>query len=209
MFFTQKVGDRIAFDMASIDLPREEVEKRLRAFGISVINLNPLDFARFCIGTSHYRKKATIVEAPEFVNCSIFTKWVFGQLGIWLPQLAVQQRDLGDIVPLEDVRGGDLIFTTSNNVRGGNLYRYHSQDDVGHVCIATREGTVVYATNIDVKPGGVIERPLEFLWKTREFRGARRVWKESMVTLVLPLLLLDAIETSDDVWWLLKKHSTT
>ena len=72
---------------------------------------------------------------------------------MWLSRRTIQQIDLGIAVNPTDVMAGDLVFVTGRI----NYYQDDPAQGVGHVGIATGEGTVVHAAN---KREGIIESTL-------------------------------------------------
>jgi cell wall-associated NlpC family hydrolase len=123
-------------------------------------------------------------------------KWLYGQRGIWLPRRSIQQRALGQAVELHELREGDVVFTSGRI----NYYDTDPSCGVGHVGIATGEGTIVHAANSRV---GIIETTVEDFISGEKLRGIRRyVPKDSeVVTVTTPPQR--EVETSDDIQWIL------
>jgi hypothetical protein len=91
---------------------------------------------------------------------------------------------------------GDLIFTT------GSVNYYHDDpaQGVGHVGIATGEGTVVHAAN---KRAGVIETDIsKFVLNDTKFRGIRRYILDSARVITLHVPPIREVEVSDDIRWI-------
>lgn len=125
-------------------------------------------FAKQCRRISRYKVGAWLSEAPETVNCSTFTAWAYGQIGIELPPTAFLQRQFGGrIFKTRELRPGDLVFSEGDHP----IYHCDADDGVGHVGIVSDEGTVIQAAAIH----GVIDEPLNQFIKSRKFRGAARI----------------------------------
>lgn len=191
------VGSRCAFDSGCLpDEARVQAGEILEYLGFKPVDVDVLALARSCVGRSRFVKRVNPDYAPEQVNCSSLTKWLFGQCGIWLPRLAIQQRMLGFPVPREQIAAGDLIFATARL----NLYLDDSADGVGHVGIVTERQTVIHAKG---KKSGVVEEAAEKFLLPSRFRGIRRIIDpcHSVRTFEVPASAF--VETSDDIWWLL------
>jgi len=191
-------GNRCAVSFDSLHLPtsREETLTILTAKGFTLIEVNLIALARQCITTSLYRRGARFYEAPRVVDCSSFIKWLYAQRGIWLPRRSIQQRELGEIVNPDKIVSGDVVFVS------GWIDYYHDNpsDGVGHVGIATDDGTVIHASD---KQSNVIETPLEkFIGKTK-FRGVRRYISKTMEILTFETPLNREIEIADDIRWVI------
>jgi len=62
--------------------------------------------------------------SPSGFDCSGFTKYVYGQYGIWLPHSAASQGSMGGYVSRNDLRPGDLVRFTGHigiYIGGGNF----------------------------------------------------------------------------------------
>lgn len=142
-----------------------------------------------------YRRGAKPSESPMVVDCSSFIKWLYGQRGIWLPRRSIQQRELGISIPIEEVGAGDVVFVS------GWIDYYHTdpKDGVGHVGIATDEGTVIHAADRKVH---VVESSFEsFIGKTKS-RGARRYVPKDQIVLTLETPPDREVEIADDLRWI-------
>lgn len=191
------VGNRCAVNFKSLYLPISDAEALaiLEGKGFQPVYFNLVELARLCISSSVYRRGACITEAPAVVDCSSFIKWLYGQKGIWLPRWAIQQFQHGDAVSLDELAAGDVVFTA------GRINRYwtNSGDGIGHVGLATGEGTVVHAAG---KTSGVMEIAIGDFIGPNRFRGARRYIPAAAVitTWLAPSTCL--IETEDDFRWI-------
>ena len=159
--------------------------------GIDIISM-----ARQCIGSSQYRRGARPSEAPALVDCSSFTKWLYAQRGIWLPRRSIQQSQTGETINLDELADGDLIFTS-----GPISYYYDDPaDGVGHVGIATGDGSVIHAANTRVN---VIESPLKKFVDPNNLRKVKRLVPKNLNVLTLETPLHREVETSDDIRWII------
>ncbi|MGP5397544.1 hypothetical protein CIK75_08735 [Glutamicibacter sp. BW78] len=87
---------------------------------------------------------------PKAWDCSSFTQKAFSQSGISLPRTSSQQaRGNGTKVPLNQLKRGDLVFSTSNG--GASFY---------HVAIYLGGGQVVHARN---PSSGISTTPLSWV----------------------------------------------
>jgi hypothetical protein len=206
--YYRAVGNRCAVDLGRLPIVGTDDEKRaaLEAVGCTVVSVDPIALARSCIGRSSYRRGARASEAPGIVDCSSFTKWVFGQCGIWIPRRSIQQRDYWGnggraVNDSDDVRPGDLVFTSG-------FRDYYDEDPaggVGHVGIATADRTVVHAANSKL---GVTESPIEPWLTLNDFRGARRMLSEYHPVLTLETPPDREVETEDDFRWMIRQRMT-
>ena len=193
------VGNRCAIQLDSLNLPitlsKKAVLERLQELGFSLIDIDIASLARTFIGKSEYRLKATMDEAPHVFDCSSFTKYLYAQQGIWVPRLSIQQKSEG--VAANSMLPGDLVFTTGYR----NFYEADPRENIGHVGIATAEGTIIHATN---GKGCVRESTYED-FHCGEPRGIRRIIQSRTVTLEQGKGQ-HLIETADDFRWLLLRN---
>lgn len=189
------VNERCAFDFSG-DLPlsKDESIKVLEKRGFEVITVNMLEIARQQLG-KRYKRGVKEVDLPNFFDCSSLTRYLYAQLGIWLPKKSIQQRGYANPIELSQARFGDLIFK-----KGAKNYFTDSVGEIGHVGFATGEGTIIHASGID---RGVIETSIESFCVPKKFRGARRVVSDlsTITTLSIPQGRL--VESSSDIYWLL------
>ena len=192
------VGSRCAVILDSLHLPisREEALAILNHKGFVLVEVDIIALARQCIGTSQYRRGARPSEAPTVVDCSSFIKWLYAQRGIWLPRRSIQQRELGEVVNLDELVAGDAVFIS------GRIDYYHDDpaNGVGHVGIATGYGTVVHAADRKVN---VVESPLDKFVGETKFRGARRYIPQNVEVLTFETPLNREVEVADDIKWII------
>jgi hypothetical protein len=155
-----------------------------------------LALARGCVGNSVFAKRVHPLSAPHEVNCSSLIKWLFGQRGIWLPRLSVQQRAMGSVVHAKEAQAGDLIFATAHF----NLFTDDPDDGVGHVGLVTERWTVIHAKG---RRSGVVEEDLGKFLAPGKFRGLRRLVAAGQRVDTLWIPPSEFIETSDDIRWLI------
>lgn len=179
-------------------IPDNEVLEILHKKGFSAIDVDLASLIREQIGST-YRRGARLFEAPEVFDCSSFTKWVYAQLGIWLPRRSIQQRTFGEEVSIEDAKAGDLIFKSG----WIDYYDTDPSDGVGHVGIHTGEGTVVHAANRKL---GVIESPDDRFTREDKFRGVRRLIPRHKRIFFLETPREREVEVSDDVRWIVLQN---
>ncbi len=191
------VARRCAVDVSDLPVPPHEAMAIFFACGFLELQANMVELARSCIGVSQYRRGAKLREAPAVFDCSSFTKYLYGQKGIWLPRRSIQQRSYGRIVE-GDLEAGDLVFCSGHL----DYFETDPADGVGHVGIATGEGTIIHAANRQL---GIVESSFpDFLGKPEDYRGVRRLITSSVITLSLPPGR--EIETSDDLKWVIRQR---
>jgi len=193
------VGNRCALDPRNlkINLPKEMILSKLRAMGIILLQVNPVELARSQIGVAKYQRGARPTLAPKVMDCTSFMKWIYSQCGIWLPRYSIQQRECGRRVGLKNISAGDIIFKTGYF----NYYDVNPNDGVGHAGLFTGHGTVVHAANSRL---GIIESTLmDFLGNRDNFRGAIRLIPKNHAVWCLEIPPEIWVETSDDLRWLI------
>lgn len=194
----RSVGNRCAVILESLKLPMSDQDalETLRLKGFKLLDVNILALARDYLGRCKYARGARMSQAPEVVDCSSFTKWLYAQRGIWVPRRSVQQREYGHSVEPGEAGALDLIFTTGFK----NYYRDDLPNGVGHVGIITESGTVVHAASESL---GIVESPIESFVIDIKFRGIRRYIPADGKVLTFEVPHGFDIETSDDIRWLL------
>jgi hypothetical protein len=198
----QAVGKRIAVYLPhlGISIPRERVVVTLSEAGFHFLEVDISQLAREQVGVSIYKIGCLFSLAPQTVDCSSFVKWLYGQMGIWLPRLSVQQHEWGSVV--EDLLPGDLLFTGRRSRR--SFYRHDPEEEVGHVGMVVDSNTIIHAAN---PRKGVVETSVTSFTGSSRFRGARRYLPTNPSDLlVLEVPQDQEVETEDDIrWFLLKK----
>ncbi|MFH0856998.1 MAG: NlpC/P60 family protein, partial [bacterium] len=165
------------------------------------INVDIIRMARKCVGKGRYLRRASIKDAPAVFNCASFPKWLYSQIGIWLPKFTVQQREMGESVGIDAIQAGDLLFFK------GNKYNFidNASDGVGHVAIATSEGSIIHCIYRKIGKG-VFEHSVSSFVNNENFRGARRIIPDfrKIITLITPSDM--EVETSDDIKWIILQN---
>jgi hypothetical protein len=195
-YFT--VENKCSVDFFRFNLPISHAQALdiLLQKGFIPLQHNIIEFARSCIGLSEYQRGVHVEKAPILVDCSSFVKWLYAQLGIWLPRRSIQQRKLGNRVLLDEIRAGDLVFTTGKI----DYYDEDPQDGVGHVGVATNNGTIIHAAN---SQKGVVETPIHDFCTQETFRGVRRIVNsfDQLQTFQIPEGI--QVEFDDDIRWII------
>lgn len=88
-----------------------------------------------------YKYGATMKDAPRFFDCSLFTQYIFKEIGITLPRTAIEQAMIGKKVLLKKIKEGDLIFMK------GEIGRYNKYFPVGigHTGVYVGGNKVIHA----------------------------------------------------------------
>ncbi len=88
-----------------------------------------------------YKYGATMGDAPRFFDCSLFTQYVFIQIGIRLPRTAIEQAMIGKKIAFKNIKEGDLVFMK------GELGRYNKvyPQGIGHVGIYLGANKIIHA----------------------------------------------------------------
>ncbi|MBX4187385.1 MAG: C40 family peptidase [Candidatus Doudnabacteria bacterium] len=173
------VGKRCAVDFEQYkQFTKDEALAILWEQGFRLVQVDVVEEARKCIGTSRYRRGAGFYQAPFVLDCSTLTKWVYAKLGIWLPRHSIDQRQMGKRISNSEFERGDLIFSVGRR----SYWHDDAKDGVGHVGIVTGSGTVIHAANT---ARGVVEDPIE-RFVAGGFRGACRIKTHKTVTLESP-----------------------
>ncbi len=186
----------VILDDLRLPISKEEALAILLRKNFSVVTIDIIELARTCLGTSLYRRGARVAEAPEIVDCSSLTKWLYGMRGIWLPRRSIQQRAYGMTVHPDQLIAGDLVFTSG----WIDYYDDDPSDGVGHVGIVTKNKMVIHAANKHVN---VVETPIEQFIDEKRFRGARRYLPNGIETITFETPLNREVEISDDIRWII------
>lgn len=191
-------GNRCAVILNLLNLPisNEEALKILYSKGFEKIDVDIIELAKRCIRTSQYKRGVKISEAPAILDCSSFMKYLYAKLGIWLPRRSIQQREFGEIINLNEIIAGDLVFISGHI----DYFIDDPLDGVGHVGIATGNGTVIHAAN---KKSNIIETPLGKFIDKDSFRGARRYLPKGEVVITFNIPISRDVEFTDDLKWII------
>ncbi|WP_438444565.1 C40 family peptidase [Gorillibacterium sp. sgz5001074] len=90
-----------------------------------------IERAKSLTGITHY--EYGVNQAPTLMDCSAFTKYVFGQEGITLRWGTAYQKDAGVYVSKSNLKPGDLVF-----------FRVGSSTSIGHVGIYLGNGQMIH-----------------------------------------------------------------
>jgi NlpC/P60 family len=193
------VNNRCAVNFSELNLPisTEKAIETLEDLGFRIFSCDIVKAARSFIGKSEYKLGAKQFEAPRYVDCSSFTKWLYGRCGIWLPRRTIQQMDHGIPVTVKQLHAGDLIFKESP---WGGWYKNDPKHKVGHVGICTGEGTIVHASNTKQ---GIIESNTKCFFDPKKFRGIRQFIPDPANTLFFKTPKHREVETSNDLFWII------
>lgn len=97
--------------------------------------------------------------SPKGFDCSGFTKYVMGQMGIKLPRVSGDQFNVGKKVDRKDLRVGDLLF-----------FDTFRKGQVSHVSIYMGNNKIVHSASRKVEVSD-----LEWYFNHYKYYGARRV----------------------------------
>ncbi len=194
-------GKYCAVELKTLNLPvsDEQALTILTEAGFEPVAVDIVQLAWNLVGAKYWRG-ARMHQAPEVFDCSSFTKYLYGQRGVWLPRRSIQQRNCGVAVELDDLQAGDLVFCSGYR----DYFDTDPSDGVGHVGIATGEGSIIHAASHE--RGVVEDGVLSFLDDPDGFRGVRRIIpaNANVVTLFTPSRR--EIETSDDLRWIVLQN---
>jgi len=90
-------------------------------------------------------------DGPDSFDCSGFTSYVYGQIGVSLPHSSRAQYDCGQHVSRDELQPGDLVFFA----RGGTISHVGIYIGGGNFIHAPRTGDVVKITSINEHGGYV------------------------------------------------------
>lgn len=186
-------GNKISIHVPSLklNLSTKSIIQILSNQGFRLLNTTITTLAQEQIGKP-YTKRAKISEAPHTFDCSSLTKWLYGQVGIWIPRYAIDQKFFGS--PAKTMEPGDLVFT-----KGKRGYYWDNPDQrIGHVGIVTENNTIIHAANTS---RGVVEDSFShFIAKHESIQAVRRILlKNHVLSFEFPAYM--EIETSTDVRW--------
>ncbi len=208
--FYRACGDRCAFHLSDSKLSRRETCRQLLAKGFQLIEVDVVTLAKNLAGKSKWKWAARSWHAPDYFDCSSFTKWLYAQKGIWIPRRARQQYEHCNVEPIHKMLGnkelhfaqpGDLLFVSSPYSGGRPTKRQTNL----HVGIVVPGNKMICATNSELGRG-IVEISFDQLFSTRKFRGIGHPTNgyfgdENPVTLITPRER--EIETTDDLKWVL------
>ncbi len=113
-----------------------------------------------------YKYGAKMEDAPDFFDCSLFTQYVFKQIGVDLPRSTILQAEKGIEVNLENIAPGDLLFLHGTQ----GFYNTKFPAGIGHVVLYTGDNKTIHAASerIQENPkiierGEVEERNIDYI----------------------------------------------
>lgn len=115
-----------------------------------------------------YKYGATMSDVPNFFDCSLFTQYIFKQIGVDLPRSTILQAEFGTEVDLENIEAGDLLFFHGTQ----GFYNKKFPQGIGHVVLYIGDGKTIHAAseriqeipNV-VEKGAVEEQTLDFVFE--------------------------------------------
>jgi cell wall-associated NlpC family hydrolase len=195
------VGNRcaVSFSDLYLEISTARAKEILVSKGYEAIEVDIIALARSVVGKAEYRRGARLAEAPHIFDCSSLVKWLYGQRGILLPRRSIQMRECGDSVNPCDVQAGDIVLVSGRI----DYYVIDQSDGVGHVGIATNDGTVIEAAN---RQRGIIETPFDEFIGKKGLRDIRRIIpaRDETITYITPPER--EIESSDDLKWIILQN---
>ena len=192
------VGNRCAVALQDLCLPlaRDEILAILKRKGFIALEVDIIALAYEYLKTSKYRRGARLYEAPEVFDCSSLIKWLYGQRGVWLPRRSIQQRELGEIVPPDELIAGDVVFTSGRI----DYYLNDPATGVGHVGLYVGAETIIHAAN---KKLNLVASPLAQFIGNSQFRGARRYIPGGTEVITFQTPFGREVESADDIKWII------
>lgn len=201
-------GNRVAveYETLGILIPFKDALVILKEKGIHVIDdVDIVTIAKSLVGKAKWKLPSGAWEAPHYFDCAGLTRYLYGQLGIWIPRRPIQQYEFCGrfckIVSLEDAKPADLLFVSSPYINGRPV---NNQEKIGHVCIMSGENKAICATNSEFGTG-IVEIGFEELFKTRTLGAVGRIVEDisRIHTFLTPPNR--EIDSSDDIKWIILK----
>lgn len=113
-----------------------------------------------------YKYGATMADAPNFFDCSLFTQYIFKKIEIALPRSTILQAEAGEEVGLENIQPGDLLFLHGTQ----GFYNKKFPQGIGHVVLFIGNGKTIHAASERVQEspnviekGAVEEKDLDYV----------------------------------------------
>ena len=101
-----------------------------------------IQIAKSLIGMP-YKYGAAMSDAPNFFDCSLFTQYIFKQVGVELPRSTILQAEYGNEVALENIEPGDLLFLHGTQ----GFYNKKFLQGIGHVILYVGDGKTIHAAS--------------------------------------------------------------
>lgn len=201
--------NRILFFQSKFNLKISEAKivSILESQGIKKVSTEPTEIAKSLIGSS-WKWGARQWHAPHFFDCSSFSKWVFGHMGLWLPRrpeqqfrLFLQMNWIYAFAGPVSLQRGDIVFVNSVYTRG-QIDPNKDPNRVSHVLIAVGDYDLICTANSELGRG-VVKVSFMDLIKTRKILGVGRIPQGAMVLEFDPKR---EIETDEDIFYILEHH---
>ncbi len=168
--------------------------------GFKKINTSFLEITSQIIGKK-YCQTARLSDAPNLFNCSGLTKWLYGQIGIWIPRRCIQQFAFGTHIEPEETKTGDLVF-----LKGFTPHYFDNPDNgVSHVSMVLNKSTVIHAANRALGKG-VFTSPILTVTGAPDFQGIRRIVDNIEELTIFRTPPEQEVETSDDIKWIIYQN---
>ena len=90
-----------------------------------------------------YKYGATMADAPDFFDCSLFTQYIFKQISIELPRSTILQAEHGKEIQIENIEPGDLLFLHGTQ----GFYNKKFPQGIGHVILYIGDGKTIHAAS--------------------------------------------------------------
>lgn len=120
-----------------------------------------ITFGKTFLGTP-YRFAAGPYEDQHVFDCSSFTQYVYGHYGIKLPRASKDQAQVGQLLRMNELQPGDMMFFYTPG-------RYESNRIVGHVGIYMGNDEILHTYGSP----GVVVSGFNSYWKGRFLHGRR------------------------------------
>lgn len=192
----QTTRNRCPFLPGLLKLPMNNKEALgiLLGKGYLIDKFNIFAIARNSIGKAVYQHNHHPDNAPNFVDCASFVRWLYSHYGIWLPRYSISQHNYMRPITWEKKQPGDLVFCQGSY---GKFWQDENQK-VGHVGMITDKDLVIHAAGSKL---GVVETSLgAFREPANKFRGVGRICNLNKTT-VLKVRPGRLIETLEDLRW--------
>lgn len=106
-----------------------------------------------CVGAP-YKYGATKADIPHAFDCSLFTQYVYGSVGIELPRSTIEQAAQGMVVPdISNLEIGDLIFLHSTH----GHYNPTFPEGIGHAVMYIGDGNAIHARSQRTGENPIVE----------------------------------------------------
>lgn len=175
-------GNRLAVHFPTLlpTVPRKQIENYLQKNNMLLTKVNIIDLAHSQIGKDYKRGFSGANNSEQF-DCSGLIQWLYGQVGIYIPRISIDQKDYGIPVSPIKIKPGDLLFSAGNI---NYFWENEEENGIGHVGIFTGKN-VIHAAN---KERGVVKDSLSH-FLDNDFRGAVRIHKRlsEIETIIMPL----------------------